>query len=123
MLLVELLCQSIVSQQIVRLQCSRTDALLNLNSYITIMNNDIKNKSELNSKAPNLNDCTIYYNTIEPRNKDCEWSTNFWDLFCPPTPPPPPPPPHPPGLVSINLLWPPGAQAIFLHSNVQYNYI
>ena len=35
------------------------------------------------------------------------------DLFCMP----------PPSLVSINLLWPPGAHAIVLHSNVLYNNI
>ena len=29
----------------------------------------------------------------------------------------------PPSLVSINFLWPPGARAIFLHSNVLYNNI
>ena len=32
-------------------------------------------------------------------------------------------PPPPPSLVSINLLWPPGACAILLNSNMLFNYI
>ena len=42
------------------------------------------------------------------------WNRENLDLFCFSSPP---------SLVSMNILWPPGARAIFLHSNVLYNNI
>ena len=55
-----------------------------------------------------------------------KWNSKVGSILHPPPPTQPnpnPPPPPPPSLVSINLLWTPGARAIFLHSNGIYNNI
>ena len=72
----------------------------------------------LNTYLPNLfhlifslnNPITNYQSVLQAMHVFSENS----DLFCFAPPP---------SLVSMNFLWPPGARAIFLHSNVLYNNI